>query len=69
MALKVSVAEPACDGAANRAVIAALARELGLPPSALRIVAGQGSRLKRVAIEGDEGRIAAALARLAQSET
>ena len=40
------------DGAANDALIALLAQALDLPKRAIRIVSGERSRAKRVAIEG-----------------
>ena len=50
--LKVRVAAAAADGAANAAVLALIAKTLGVPKSALRLVAGQTARLKRIAVEG-----------------
>jgi uncharacterized protein YggU (UPF0235/DUF167 family) len=51
VALKVRVAAAAADGQANAAVIALLAKALGLPKSSLLLVAGQTARLKRFAVE------------------
>ena len=48
--MRVSAA--AADGAANAAVIAFLAKALGRPRSALRIVSGDTARVKRLEIEG-----------------
>jgi uncharacterized protein YggU (UPF0235/DUF167 family) len=48
----VWVTEPAADGRANRAVVAAVARWLGVAPSGLRIVAGARSRTKLLEVEG-----------------
>ena len=45
------VAAAPADGAANEALIRLLARELGLPLSALRLVAGATTRSKLVAID------------------
>lgn len=55
--LKVRVSAAASDGAANAAVIALIARALGLPKSAVRIAAGETARVKRLEISGaeDEG--------------
>lgn len=50
--LKVRVAAPPVEGAANAALIAFLAKTLGLPRSALSIASGAGARLKLVDIEG-----------------
>lgn len=50
--LKVSVTAAPERGRANAAVEALLARTLGLPPSQVRVVAGQAARSKRVTIDG-----------------
>ena len=50
--LQVRVAAAAAEGAANAAVLAVLARALGRPKSALRIVRGQTARVKQVEIDG-----------------
>ena len=52
--LKLRVAAAAADGAANAAVTALLAKALGVPKSAVRILAGQTARLKRIEVEGIE---------------
>ena len=51
-ALIVRVAAPAVDGAANEALVRLLARELGVPPSAVRLVTGASNRSKVVAVTG-----------------
>jgi uncharacterized protein YggU (UPF0235/DUF167 family) len=51
-ALKIKVAAPPEGGRANRAVEALIARQLGLPKKAARIVSGSASARKIVAIEG-----------------
>lgn len=51
-ALAIRLAAPPVDGAANKALIAFLSRVLQLPKSSLRIVAGETSRLKVVAMKG-----------------
>lgn len=51
-ALRVRVAAPAADGAANRAAIRLLADALRLAPSAVVIVAGATARLKGVEVSG-----------------
>ena len=58
--LKVRVAAAAADGAANTAVIALLAKALGVPRSALRIAAGQTARVKRIEAEVSEADLARA---------
>lgn len=51
-ALAIRLAAPPVDGAANKALIFFLAEALGVPRSAIRIVAGETSRLKTVTIAG-----------------
>jgi len=51
-AIKVRLAAPPVDGAANDELVAFLADELGVPRSSVEIVAGQTSRRKRVAVAG-----------------
>jgi uncharacterized protein len=48
----VRVSAPPADGAANTAVLAALADALHLPKSHLTLVTGASSRVKRVRIAG-----------------
>jgi uncharacterized protein YggU (UPF0235/DUF167 family) len=50
--LKVRVAAAPTDGAANAALIALLAKRLGLAKSGVRIVAGETTRLKMIEAEG-----------------
>jgi uncharacterized protein (TIGR00251 family) len=50
-ALAVRVAAPPVEGAANKALIALLARKLGVARSAVAIASGETSRLKMVRIE------------------
>jgi uncharacterized protein (TIGR00251 family) len=52
-ALRVRVRAVAEDGAANKAVVALLARSLGLSKSDIRILSGATARLKQFSIEGD----------------
>jgi hypothetical protein len=49
---KLEVAAPPVEGKANRAVVEFLARSLGLPRSAVRIVAGERSSHKLIEIDG-----------------
>lgn len=51
-AIKIRLAAAPVDGAANQALIDLLAQRLGVPRAAVRIVAGHGSRRKRVTIAG-----------------
>jgi uncharacterized protein (TIGR00251 family) len=50
--LRVAVTAPPVEGAANAAVIEALARALGVPRRAISIVRGETGRRKTVRIEG-----------------
>jgi len=52
-AVKVAVKEAAQDGKANKAIEAFLAKELGLPKSAVEVTSGHTSRSKRLFIRGD----------------
>lgn len=51
-ALKVRLAAPPVDGAANEELVRWLARELGVPRSAVSVVAGAAGRTKMVAVQG-----------------
>ena len=51
--LKVRVAAPPVDGAANAELAAFLAKSLGLPRSAVTLVAGERARLKRLHPRGE----------------
>lgn len=50
--LKVRVASPPVDGAANAALLALLAKTLRIPRSAVRLAAGDTARLKRLELDG-----------------
>jgi uncharacterized protein (TIGR00251 family) len=50
--LRVRVAAPPVDGRANAALTRLLASKLGVSRSAVRVVVGETSRLKVVAIDG-----------------
>jgi uncharacterized protein (TIGR00251 family) len=50
--LKVRLTAPPLDGRANEAVRRLLAERLNVPISAVRIVSGDKSRTKRVAVSG-----------------
>lgn len=56
--IKVRVAAPAEGGKANRELILFLTRELGLPRSAVRIVAGLSARDKVIEVRGTSARLA-----------
>lgn len=50
--VRIRVAAPPVDGAANDELVAFLAKRLGVPKSAVSITAGQTSKLKTVAVAG-----------------
>jgi len=52
LALSIRLAAPPVDGAANKALVAFLAGALGVSRSSVRIVSGETSRLKIVAVSG-----------------
>ena len=58
--LRVRVAAPPVEGAANEALCRLLARALGVAPGDVRIVGGASGRRKLVEAEVDPARIAAA---------
>lgn len=62
--VKVRVRAAPEDGAANEAVARLLARELGRPASAARLVSGAAARVKTIHVEGNGDTLAG---RLAQS--
>jgi uncharacterized protein len=61
VALKLAVGAPPEDGKANAAVIALLAKALGVAKSAISVVSGATDRRKLVEIRGDEADLRAAL--------
>jgi uncharacterized protein len=63
-ALKVSVAAPPEKGKANRAVVALLAKALGMPTSAVTIAAGDTSQDKVVHVALDPAAVRAILGAL-----
>ncbi len=58
--LRVRVAAPPAEGAANEALCRVLARALGVPPGSVRIAAGASGRRKLVEADADPARLAAA---------
>lgn len=63
--LRVRLTAPPAEGAANRQCVEVLAKFLGVPKSAVKIVSGAASRRKRICILGAEPEdIEAALASL-----
>jgi uncharacterized protein (TIGR00251 family) len=62
--LVVAVAERAVDGAANRAVIEALAAAFGVRRADVEIVAGRTARSKTITVRGDRGALERRLAEL-----
>ena len=50
--IKIRIAAPPVDGAANEELIRFLAERLGVPRSAVTITSGQSSRRKVVNVEG-----------------
>lgn len=51
-AIKIRIQAPPVDGAANEELLRFLAERLGIPRSGLRLLAGESSRRKRVAVAG-----------------
>jgi hypothetical protein len=62
--LRIRVKAVPDKGKANAAVIALLARAIGVPKSAISLVSGDTARLKTLHIAGDPDALAATLAKL-----
>lgn len=62
--LRVRVAAVPDRGKANAAVIALVAKALGVPKSAVTLIAGDTARLKTLHVAGDPEALAAVMARL-----
>ena len=60
--LRIRIAAPPVDGAANAALVRLIAKAAGARRSDVSLISGEGSRLKRLLIAGDPGLLAAALA-------
>jgi uncharacterized protein len=59
--VKVRVRAIAEGGEANRAVVALLAKVLGVPKGSVRVLSGTTSRLKQIAVDGDPAKLGDAL--------
>ena len=59
---------PPVDGAANEALVKLVAEHFGVAKRAVRLVAGERARIKRLAIEGDAEALAKIAAALYQAE-
>jgi uncharacterized protein (TIGR00251 family) len=62
-ALRVRIAAPPVDGAANEEVIRILAKTFNVSRTAVKIVSGHSGKLKQISIEGSTNDIAARLNR------
>ena len=51
-AIKIRLRAPPVDGAANDELVRFLAKQTGMPRSAITIVSGRTSRKKRISLEG-----------------
>jgi hypothetical protein len=67
--VKVRVRAVADGGEANRAVMAVLAKALGVRKIDVRILAGATSRLKQVAVDGDPVQLGDALRELTAAQS
>jgi uncharacterized protein (TIGR00251 family) len=67
--LKVRVRAIADGGEANRAVVALLAKSLGVSKASVKLVSGATSRLKQIAVDGDPARLDEALRQLASVDS
>ncbi len=63
-AIKARVSAPPVDGAANKALLKLLAKELGVPKSAVRFHSGETARIKRLLVSGAGAAQIATLERL-----
>ena len=64
--LKVAVTAPPEGGKANKALIRLLAKQLGVAPGAVTIVAGETQRRKRLRIAGESEALAARLGKISR---
>lgn len=51
-ALKVMLTAPPVEGAANKALVKLLAKQLGVAKGRVKVIAGEKSRAKRVLVQG-----------------
>ncbi len=58
--LRARVSAPPVDAAANRALVRLLARELGVPPSGVRLISGERARTKLIGVEAERDHVLAA---------
>ncbi|MCA1384940.1 MULTISPECIES: DUF167 domain-containing protein [Bradyrhizobium] len=66
--LKVRVRAIADGGEANKAVLALLAKSLGVPKSNVKLLSGATSRLKQIAVDGDPARLGETLRQLTSAK-
>ncbi|WP_027555339.1 DUF167 domain-containing protein [Bradyrhizobium sp. Cp5.3] len=66
--LKVRVRAIADGGEANRAVLALLAKSLGVPKASVKLLSGATSRLKQIGVDGDPERLGDTLRQLASAK-
>jgi hypothetical protein len=67
--LRLRVRAVADGGEANRAVLALLAKTLGVPKARVRLLSGATSRQKQIAVDGDPAQLGEALRRLTAAKT
>jgi len=63
--LKVRVAPPPSEGAANEALVRLIAKAVGVPPRDVAVRAGATARIKRLTVAGGAARLIAALEKIA----
>ncbi|MBH5372322.1 DUF167 domain-containing protein [Bradyrhizobium glycinis] len=66
--LKVRVRAIADGGEANKAVLALLAKSLGVPKASVKLLSGATSRLKQIAVDGDPARLGETLRQLTSAK-
>jgi uncharacterized protein (TIGR00251 family) len=62
-ALRIRIAAPPVDGAANEELIRILAKTFNVSRSAVKIVSGHSGKLKQISIEGNTGEVVTRLNR------